>query len=162
MSTFQPSAAGRGFTLIEILVVLAILGIVLALGFSGYTRWARNVEVRAAAAQLSADLNRVRTTAQRSSANSSLRFDSAQAYTLVLPAASGGEQGRTLPVGVQVRTYPAEASVVGKTVTYQAPYAELSADSPTALTLSRQQSGFQKVRVGLAGLTGTVVISEVR
>lgn len=156
------SSARAGFTLIEILVVLAVLGILLALGISSYLRWARNAEVQAAAAQLAADLNRVRITAQRSSRDAQLRFDSPQTYTLLLPAASGGDVARSLPPGLQFAAYPTNAALAGQTVTYRAPYAELSADSPAAFTLSRVQDGYRKVRVGLAGLTGTVVTSEVR
>lgn len=39
----------RGFSLIELVVVIAILGILMALGLPGYQTWIRNVQIRNAA-----------------------------------------------------------------------------------------------------------------
>lgn len=60
---------GRGFTLIEVVVVTAIVGILLALGLSSYGQYISNARVRAAAQTFLAGLQNARSEAVRRNAN---------------------------------------------------------------------------------------------
>lgn len=56
---------GRGFTLIELVVVIAIIGILMTLGFPTFQTWLRNVQIRNAAEAIQNGLQLARTEALR-------------------------------------------------------------------------------------------------
>lgn len=60
MSTFAGDARARGFTLIEVAISLAILGLLIAMGLPGFVDWIRNTQVRATGEGLTAALQTAR------------------------------------------------------------------------------------------------------
>lgn len=62
----------RGFTLVEMMVAVAIVAILLAVAVPGFQGWIRNAEIRTAAESLQAGLNLARTEALRRNARVSL------------------------------------------------------------------------------------------
>lgn len=66
----------KGFTLIEILIVLAIAIIILSIGIPTFIRGKKNAALKTQALTLKADLELTRTIAKAKSANARLDFDS--------------------------------------------------------------------------------------
>jgi type IV fimbrial biogenesis protein FimT len=60
---------GRGFTLIEVMVVVALLSVLLGLGAPAFSNYLANVRLRSAAETVLADLQEARTTAIRENSN---------------------------------------------------------------------------------------------
>jgi type IV fimbrial biogenesis protein FimT len=56
----NPAGPARGFTLIEMVVVVAILGILVGLGANSYTAWVANSRIRTAAETLASGLSAAR------------------------------------------------------------------------------------------------------
>jgi prepilin-type N-terminal cleavage/methylation domain-containing protein len=56
----NPAGPARGFTLIEMVVVVAIVGILVGLGASNYSAWITNSRIRTAAETLASGLNTAR------------------------------------------------------------------------------------------------------
>ena len=56
----------RGFTLIEILITLSIIGIVLALGAPAFGEWIQNTQIRSAAESMLTGIKLARTEAAKS------------------------------------------------------------------------------------------------
>jgi type IV fimbrial biogenesis protein FimT len=56
----NPAGPARGFTLIEMVVVVAILGILVGLGASSYSAWVANSRIRTAAETLASGLSAAR------------------------------------------------------------------------------------------------------
>lgn len=69
----MPALRNRGFTLIELIVVIAITGILLALGLSGYRTWISNTRVRTATESIQNGLLLAKSEAIRR--NNKVRFD---------------------------------------------------------------------------------------
>jgi prepilin-type N-terminal cleavage/methylation domain-containing protein len=71
----------RGFSMIEIIVVMAILTILMSIAMPNYRRWRANVQVRQAAEQLAQDINKQRSEARRTNSTRTISFGS-NSYTL--------------------------------------------------------------------------------
>lgn len=80
--TSRPLHRQFGFTLIELMVVLAIIAIAMVLGMQGISEWMLNARTRTAAEGVKNGLQEARTEAIRSNA--------AVAFTLDNPGAAGG------------------------------------------------------------------------
>lgn len=72
----------RGFTLIEMMITLAVVGVVLALGLPGIMEWMQNSQIRTAAESLQGGLQAARTEA--------VRRNTLVEFSLSNPGTSGG------------------------------------------------------------------------
>ncbi len=144
--------AGKGgFTLLELLLVLVIVGILASLGMSTFIRAQRNAQLQEATVQFAADLQRARSAAQRHNQNARVALgEEPAAYTLAL----GGETSeRRLPHDAQVRVERGSARV-----TYTAPYGEVGALNKRFVITSGRTERVRYVKV--IGVTGKVIISD--
>ncbi len=148
----------RGFSLLELLLVVAIIGVLGAIATPTFRRSTDAARLNEAAAQIAADLQRVRSSAQRTNQNATfaLTSGSPQRYTLTI---SGVSTTRTLPTNVQVATTPAPL-----TLTYFAPFGErerAGTPAPTArLDLTLRNRTLPPRYVKVVGVTGKVYVSE--
>jgi len=105
------SHSKQGFTLIEVLVVITILGILMALGFGSYTRWRASSAVIEGAQQFARDVDRTRTSAKRENACWQIKLTtSSDSSTYQLLSFTNSDctgtasrtQNRTLPTGTRL------------------------------------------------------------
>lgn len=154
-----------GFTLLELLVVLTVIGVLMGLFGAGYLRSIRAGEVRQGAAQIAADLRAARSSAQRQSQNASFAWadgmGTLSSYTLSLPS---GTSARTLPNRVTFRCVsgggcPAASSGV-RTLTYLAPYGEMTSTiNGLRLLVESTTPNVPALEVRVVGVTGRVMIT---
>ncbi|GGM17995.1 pilus assembly FimT family protein [Deinococcus aerophilus] len=146
----------QGFTLLEILVVLAIIGILMGIFSVNLIKSIRTAELREAATQVATDLRWARSQAQRGSTD----------IVLVLPGSAGNT---TYKVDTVTKTLPNNVRVICKTtcgsgtttnVTYQAPYGELGAGATGSVyTLRSPVSGINDLEIRIVGVTGKVILT---
>ena len=141
----------RGFTLLELLLVLTIVGILASLGLSTFVNAQRAAQLQEATVQFATDLQRARSAAQRYNQNASIKLgDTPSTYTL---SVDGVETVKQLPHGARV-----EAEGSSRTVSYSAPYGEVNAISKRFVITSRTPD----VRyVKVIGVTGKVIIGDL-
>jgi prepilin-type N-terminal cleavage/methylation domain-containing protein len=138
-----------GFTLLEILIVLAVLGIVFSIGFVNLRGWVLSNSLQEGASQVGADLERLRSSAWRNNTDGILRVGAGgSSYTLIL---SGSSSVQTLPSGVSV-----SAGSTGD-ITYTAPYGELGEATSRELTLNVAGDSSRELKLYLVGVTGKVI-----
>ena len=147
----------KGFTLLELLLVCAIIGILSGVGVMSLRNAISNARLSEGSAQLAADLQRARSSAQRYNRNAVLSISGSPAtnYTLTLnggTAKGGTTQTKALPPGVELKT-------AERTITYTAPFGELDVGD---LKLTLEMPGrTDKTRVvKVLGVTGKVYLSE--
>ncbi|MFC5849564.1 pilus assembly FimT family protein [Deinococcus petrolearius] len=131
-----------GFTLLEMLVVLGILGILLAIGTPGYLRWLAGLETQGAAVELAQQIQRVRTEAKRGTE---------QSVQTVLGSSSVTVGSRSVVLsGATVQT--------SDTLTFQPPYGTLTGATPRVMTVrsTRYPSLTRTVRV--ISIMGRVIV----
>ncbi|ADY25296.1 pilin, type IV, putative [Deinococcus proteolyticus MRP] len=139
----------QGMSLLELLIVMAVVGILLSIGWGNYNRaiWAN--EVTEQANMLARDLNASRSAAQRESQNITLSFSSNN-YTFG-PEGTPGTR-RVLSNGITLQCI---TNCVG-TLTYQAPFATLNDAMGRVYRLSSPHGGVAPVEVRVVGVTGKV------
>jgi len=73
MLIFSPNPKARGFSLIELIVVIAIIGILASLAIPSYTAWIQNNKIRTAAESIQNGIQMARGEAVKQ--NASVQFD---------------------------------------------------------------------------------------
>lgn len=140
-----------GFTLLEILVVMTIIGILMGIFGVSYMRQVRVQRLNEAAATVYAELNRARGASQRQSVNQPITWT---ATTL----SAGAGRSVTLPNGASFVTTP----VIG--LTYTAPHAELVVPGGGAGGWRLEivdSTGTLHTAVDAVGVTGKVIRRNV-
>jgi prepilin-type N-terminal cleavage/methylation domain-containing protein len=156
------SRASNGYTLIEMLIVLTIVGILLGVGVSGVQNLIREnrvAAVRQAAIQLQADLENIRSSAIRYNTDGSFDSVIGQTYSMTVPTGPNAITTRT-------RTLPSNLTIVitGATGTnafpmvYRAPLSTISA-IPREIRIST--TGGIGIFVRVIGVTGRAVVTGV-
>lgn len=145
-----------GFTLIEILVVIAIVGILMSLGIVNYIRNVQAAEVRDAAALITSQLRQARAQAQKDSVDMKMSWNAAGQYGLA--PASGTATLRDLPKGVRLRC---KTTCEGSSVTFGAPFGELRSATGTVFEIVSPHAGIRSYEVRLVGVTGKAMMVPV-
>lgn len=139
-----------GFTLIEMLVVLAILGIIGTMGVTTYIRESRVAAVRQAAIEMQSDIETLRSSTIRYNGDSKFALATGgKGYTLTIasnPAAT--TITRTFSNGVTATTTASD-------LTYKAPLSTVDAPD-RSYTLSFDSISYY---VKVIGVTGKAVLS---
>jgi prepilin-type N-terminal cleavage/methylation domain-containing protein len=141
------AAANRGFTLLELLVGLALTlgGLGLTLGV--LVDWRRSVQLLAAARQLRSDLENLRLEVQRTGVVGRLRFETTrQRYLIELDTT---QQVRPLPTGVAIRIVTGQNNLL-----FWPPLGERLADA-TVIGLSIPGHPRQ-ICLGVVAVTGQI------
>lgn len=82
------TSSQRGFTLVEVLVVLMILGLLSAAALPGMRRHLANADIRAVAEEMRSGIEQARSEAIRR--NTTIRFDrNGSGWNVILPASGG-------------------------------------------------------------------------
>ena len=141
----------RGFTLLEILIALAIMTILAGVGYASIRGMTERYRVDAATAQVASDLVRVRSYAQTKNVSASWKKISSNSYELNL---GGAKKTYLLPNGIRF-VQPAD----GAKVEYTAPYGEVSINGSTvaALKIVLSNGKGESTEVHVVGVTGKVI-----
>ena len=137
----------KGFTLLELLIVCAIIAILSAVGVITFRNAIERARVNEAAVQVSADLQRARSASQRFNRSSTFQITAAnlKAYKLTV---NDQETTKTLPAGAQFDA--------AKTVNYSAPFGEVGGAAITTLKVQSASGAERSVKI--LGVTGKVYL----
>jgi len=113
MAGYAPPTRRRGYTLLEMLVVVAILAILVTLALPAMHRWLGRSELQSAAKQLAGELARARLEAIESGRPQKFRFQpGARRFEIVPKPAPIGEIGLPFSGGVTAVSPPISAQLV--------------------------------------------------
>lgn len=154
-----------GFTLLEMLLGIAILGILGGAALRTYFLETNRSQVRALQQQLVADLQDARSKAQRFSTPRTIRFVNATQYQIL--NGTTVTQTRNVPTGLRilVRTSSAGGPVVptSNEIVYRPPFGLLSTVNPPAVEVGRATASpttlTGSVFIKVIGITGKVISS---
>ena len=140
----------RGFSLLELLIVCTIIAILVAVGFVSLRRATQQARLTEASTQIVADLQRIRSAAQRYNQNASFSTTAktTTSYTISL---NGKNRTYTLPAGTQI------VSSDNLSVSYSAPFGEVGA-TEIEMTVSLQSQPTETRKVKVLGVTGKVYL----
>jgi general secretion pathway protein H len=142
-----------GFTLIEVIVVIAILGLALALVVGYKPPWSSGLGARAAAGRLASVLRLARSEAVSSNAPVSVTIDvPAHRYRV------GQEAGGRLPPGLTVELL----TIAGERRTASEGTIRFNPDGSSTGGRITLGNGVRKIAVGVDWLTGRVSVGDAR
>lgn len=108
-------SAQYGVTLIEMLVGIAILGILITVGLPSYTAWIQNTQIRTAAESVLNGMQLARNEAVRRNLNVQLVLGAQSSWTISVPSTAEQIQARTFGAGsknVTVAATPGAATTI--------------------------------------------------
>jgi len=135
----------RGFSLLELLIVLAILAVALSIGYASLRPLMLKARVRRAGAEVATSLQRARSLAQRENTDTVWEVVDSDTYRLTLDTRT---VERDLPEGLSFA-----APSPGTRIVYSAPYGERSG---AAVRIVVAGHGYQN-EVRVVGVTGKVI-----
>ena len=135
---------GAGFTLVEMLAVLAIIGLLMSLGTPVYLRWIAGNEASNAARTLTQEISRVRTQVKRLDAPITLTVTS----------------GNSSVVSDRTVTLPLSSVAGGLILTFVPPYGTLASGTttPQSVTLRSTRNTSVSRQVSVVSLFGKAVV----
>ena len=141
----------QGFSLLELLIVCTIIAILIAVGFVSFRSATQRARLTEASTQVVADLQRVRSAAQRYNQNASFSTTAATvtSYSILL---NNQTYTYKLPAGTQL------ASTNKLNIGYNAPFGEVNGAPNVELTVSLQNQPTETRKVKVLGVTGKVYI----
>ena len=154
-------SAQRGVTLTELLIGIAILGILIAAGLPSYTAWIQNTQIRTAAESVLNGMQLARNEAVRRNLNVQLVLAAQSSWTISVPSTAEQIQARTFGAGsknVTVTPTPGAATTItfsplGRVVANadaSAAITQLDFDVPTTI-LSAAESRDLRIVIGAGG-----------
>ncbi|KIQ55112.1 pilus assembly FimT family protein [Meiothermus taiwanensis] len=142
----------KGISLLELLIGLAVLGILLGVGFVSLSAYRQSLVIREAATQVATELQRIRQQARRQSLNFSFQAaEGGNTYKVGPTRELALQAGKPLPPGVIFQHVPAG----GGRVTFLAPYGVVDAANRT---FTLRGPGNRVLNVHVVGSTGKVVV----
>ena len=143
------TAARSGFTLLEVLVVIAVIGILLAIGMPSYQAWITRTELDRAASIVSTEIN---------AARSAARNGAAQTVTLTAGGTSVQSRGLTIPL-------PSARSKEDVILVFEPPYGTLQAQvgavnpvTPQVMTVQSTRDPARTRTLSVVSLMGKVIV----
>jgi prepilin-type N-terminal cleavage/methylation domain-containing protein len=155
----------QGFSILEILISVSIIGVLAALGFSTFLGFRQTTEIQEAQTQFAQDLERVRQLARRYSVTYVMKTPSTTEYQAYALKADKTED-TTIP-GLALKKLPNNAvfeikPAVGSEPQYVGPFGRLdSAATATCYSIKIAASG-RFAEIHLLGVTGRVTPRAVR
>lgn len=148
-----------GFTIIELLVVILIIGILSVIFFESFTLGLRRAELNEAASQIASDFKKARSISQKQSIDIKVSWPGSNFTTYTIT------QGTTVsrynvPNGV---TVSCSSDCGSNSFTYNAPYGELEGiTSGPIFTLSSPSTSLNNpaTEVRIVGVTGKVITGK--
>lgn len=151
----------HGATLVELLIGIAVLGILIAAGLPSYTAWIQNTQIRNAAESVLNGMQLARNEAVRRNVNVELALGAQSSWTVSVPSTAEQIQTRTYGAGsanVTVAAVPANAtkitfSSLGRVTANadaSAAITQLDFDVPTSILLASASRDLRIV-VGAGG-----------
>ncbi len=142
----------KGISLLELLIALAVLGLLLGVGFVSLNTYRQSLLIREAATQVATELQRIRQQARRQSLNFSFQaVEGGSTYRVGPTRELALLAGKPLPPGVVFQRVPAGEG----RVTFLAPYGVVDAANRT---FTLRGPGNRVLNVHIVGSTGKVVV----
>ncbi len=149
--TSRPEPVAAGFTLIEIIVVLVILGLMLSLAVARGPMQSPALQVRAVAGELAATLRAARGKAIAANRPVAVVFDPAQRGFRV-----DGGQARLLPAGMQLAVTTLAGNIQGNRLAGIV----FAPDGSSSGGLIDLADGPLRMQIGIDWLTGRVSVAD--
>lgn len=144
----------RGFTLIELIVVLAVLGLITALAMPMFAGALPGARLKAAARDLGAELRYARAQAIAGNRETTLTIDLAARRYAILGARTGPGESRALPEELEIKVRTARRELAGDARASIRFFPD-GGSTGGRITLSR---GERRYLVGVDWLTGRVTV----
>lgn len=142
----------NGVSLVEFLIVVAVLGILLGVGFVSLRSYQQSLAIREAATQVATELLNIRQQARRQSVNFSFQASAnSNTYRVGRTSELASLPSKSLPPGVVFQSVPP-----GGTVRFDAPYGIVTSGANGSYVL--RGPGNRVLNVNVVGRTGKVVV----